>query len=113
MQKCHEIVIVSSFLKLVPAIFDLPGVKVFLSGKINQDPLEKFFGCIRQHGRTNDNPSVLEALQSTQTLRVVNAVRFTTLKGNCRGSERKRKVISLEESDKSLPKRKRVRRKSS
>lgn len=97
----------SSFLELVPCIFSLPGVSSFLSGKLNQDPLEKFFGCIRQHGRVNDNPTVCEALKSVQTLRVVNAIRFGTITGNCRGTNAKKKSLEVEDCDEKLPKRKR------
>lgn len=96
----------SSFLELVPCILSLPGVSTFLSGKINQDPIEKFFGCIRQHGRVNDNPTVQEALKSVQTLRVVNSIRFSNITGNCRGTNRK-KAIELEDCDVKLPKRRR------
>ena len=93
--------IVASFVELVPILLKLPGVKSVLSGKLNQDPIEKFFGCIRQSGRVNDNPTVAEALKSTQ-----NAIRFSAITGNCRGTE-KRKAVELEDIDKKLPKRKR------
>ena len=58
----------SSFTELVPYLFSLPGVKVFLSEHLCQDPLEKFFGCQRQRGGTHDNPSVREFCQNTQAL---------------------------------------------
>ena len=48
---------VNSFLEFVPEILSLPGISYFLSDKINQDPLENFFGLIRQHGRVNNNPT--------------------------------------------------------
>ena len=97
----------SSFLELVPLILNLPGVSAFMSGKLNQDPLEKFFGCIRQSGRVNDNPSVAEAIKSTQTFRVINAIRFSDIRGNCRGT--KTKSLEVEDSDMHLSKRKRRR----
>ena len=84
-------------------------MNVFLSVKLNQDPLEKFFGCIRQHGRVNDNPTVLQAMKSTQTLRVINSIRFATITGNCRGSN-KRKEVEIEDVDVQLPKKKRRRK---
>ena len=62
-----------SFQGLVRYLFTLPDVKVFLSRKICQDPLEKFFGCQRQVGGTHDNPTVKEFQQNTQALRVVNS----------------------------------------
>ena len=51
---------VSSFLELVPELLNLPGVSYFLSEKLNQDPLENFFGLIRQHGRVNNNPTTMK-----------------------------------------------------
>ena len=88
---------VNSFLELVPTILDIPGVKFFLSDKLNQDPLENFFGCIRQNGRVNSNPTINEAMKSTQTLRVINSVRMDkSIKGNCRG---RRKRFSSDKID--------------
>ena len=43
-----------------PYIFSIPGVKVFLSERLCQDPLELFFGCQRQCGGTHENPTVQE-----------------------------------------------------
>jgi len=48
--------LVSSFLELIPENFSISGVACLLSEKLLQDALEKFFGCIRQCGRTNENP---------------------------------------------------------
>lgn len=59
------------FIELVRYVFTLPGVKVFLSQRICQDPLEKFFGCQRQRGGTHDNPTVAEFCKNTQALRVI------------------------------------------
>jgi len=58
---------VKSFTELVPQLFAIPGVKVFLSERINQDPLEKFFGCQRQRGGWNENPTVAEFYKNTHT----------------------------------------------
>ena len=78
-----------------------------LSDKINQDPLEKFFGRLHQHGRANQNPTVAEALKSTQTLRVVDSVWVDDLTGsNCRGRKRKSKFLDTEDR-KPLPKQRR------
>ena len=98
---------VSSFVELVPELFKISGVKVFLSDRINQDPLEKHFGRLRQQGRTNQNPTVAEALKNTQTLRVVDSVWLDDITGNCRGS-RKRKFISTDDNQ-LLPKRRQRR----
>lgn len=68
-------------------LFTLPDVKVSFSRRICQDPLEKFFGCQRQIGRTHDNPTVKEFQQNTQTLRVVNTVCRGSVKANCRRND--------------------------
>ena len=47
-----------SFLELVEYIFTIDGIKVFLSERLSQDPLENFFGCQRQRDTTNENPNV-------------------------------------------------------
>ena len=41
---------VNSFLELIPFLLKLPGVTYFLTEKLSQDPLEKFFGCQRHSG---------------------------------------------------------------
>ena len=46
-------------MELVPYSFELEGVTCFLSEKLSQDVLEKFFGRQQQKGNTNDNPTVL------------------------------------------------------
>ena len=75
---------VLSFVELVQYLFTVPGVSVFLSNRICQDPLEKFFGQQRQRGRASQNPSVSEFLKNTQALRVVDNS-CGNIKGNCRG----------------------------
>ena len=65
-------------------LFGLPGVTCFLSEKLSQDPLEKFFGCQRQRGGVNENPTVDEFVKNTQALRVINSV-CRDVRGNCRG----------------------------
>lgn len=99
---------VSSFIELVKDIFKIPGVKLFLSGHINQDPVEKHFGRLRQQGRANQNPTVAEALKSTQTLRVIDSVWIDDITGNCRGRRKKKKFAEAEDSQ-PLPKRRRRR----
>ena len=104
----HFFPIVSS-LELLPIVLAIPGVKLFITDKINQDPLEKVFGRLYQHGRANQNPTVAEALKSTQTLRVVDSVWVDDLAGsNCRGRKRKRKFLETEDC-KPLPKRRKRR----
>lgn len=97
-------VTVWSFVELVPYILKIPGVRYFLSEHLSQDPLEKFFGCQRQRGRTNENPTCAGFVKNTQALRVINSVAGDVPKGNCRG--RKNKII-VEEENIPLPKRRR------
>ena len=93
----------SSFIELVEDIFKIPGVKLFLSSHINQDPLEKHFRRLRQQGRANQNPTVAEALNSTQTLRVIDSVWIDDITGSCRGRRKKKKLAEAEDSQ-PLPK---------
>lgn len=96
--------IVWSFVELVPFIFKIPGVKSFLSERISQDPLEKYFGCQRQKGGTNANPNLASFLKNNQTLCVVNTVAGDVPRGNCRGQKSQ---ISIEDENTPLPKRRR------
>ena len=70
---------------LVEYVFTIPGVSVFLSNRLCQDPHEKFFGQQRQRGRVNENPSTTEFLRNTQALRVISNT-CSKIRGNCRGS---------------------------
>ena len=51
------IYIVRSFIELTEFVFTIPGMKVFLSEKVSQDALEKFFGCQLTAEATKDNRS--------------------------------------------------------
>jgi len=99
--------------ELVQYLFTVPGLKVFLSSKLNQDILEKYFGIVRQNRGSNENPTVLEFKDITQTLRVANSVcRSVRIKGgNCRRAE-KRKLDLAEEIEESKPLPKRARKSS-
>lgn len=98
---------VKSFLELVRFLFNVPGVKFFLSRRLCQDPIEKFFGCQRQRGRTHDNPNAQEFLQNTQALKVVNGFCRDVAKGNCRGNKVDTQLGLKENTP--LPKRKQKR----
>jgi len=87
--------------ELVEFLFTIPGVKEFLSEKLCQDPLEKFFGCQRQRGRVNENPTATQFLKSTQALRVVYSFRMASVKGNCRGNKQ---PVNWEYENQPLPK---------
>ena len=60
---------------------------MFLSEHLSQDLLEKFFGCQRQRGTTNENPNVVQFCKNTQALRVINGVCENVSKSNCRGNK--------------------------
>ena len=60
-----------SFVGLVKFLFKVPGVTCFLREKLCQDPLENLFGCQRQRGQVNENPTFQEFTKNTQALRVV------------------------------------------
>jgi hypothetical protein len=98
-----------SFIDLVQYLFKIPGIKSFLSEKLCQDPLEKYFGEQRQKGRTNENPTASQFLKNQQSLRVVNSIKINTSKGNTRGHKRLNHVPL---DDEPLPKRKRSSHKS-
>lgn len=89
---------VLSFIDLVTYVFTIPGVKVFLSNRICQDPLENFFGRQRQRGRVNENPSTAEFLKNTQALRVINST-TSTVRGNCRGTHKRDQPIAVDNSE--------------
>eukprot|EP00731_Ephydatia_muelleri_P008781 Em0004g1119a len=81
--------------KTSPGLRLVPKLKsTFLSERLCQDPLEQFFGCQRQRGRTNDNPTVKEFCKNTQALRVVNSLCAGIVKGNCRGKRHANRSIS-------------------
>jgi len=97
-------------LELIPYLFDIEGVSSFLSEKLSQDALEKFFGVQRQCGKSNENPTVAQFLKNTQGIRVINSIWIGDITGNCCGC--KRKSYDLESADLDTPLKKRRRRSS-
>ena len=93
---------VKSFVELVGYLFTIPGVTSFLSERLSQDPLEKYFGCQRQRGGTHENPTVQQFCKNSQALRVVNSVCGHVPRGNCRG---RKESIDWEQENRPLPKR--------
>ena len=84
MHYCCHCIIGKSFIEMVEYLFkNVPGVKLFLSNRICQDPLENFFGQQRQRGKCSDNPNASEFLKNTQALRVINST-CSMVRGNCR-----------------------------
>ena len=98
---------VHSFVELTKYLLSIPGVSIFMSSKISQDPVEKFFGQQRQRGSSNDNPNVSEFVKGTQALRVINTT-CADIKGNCRGtnsSAEKAQQWIADKENKALPRR--------
>ncbi len=95
---------VLAFVDMMKFLFTIPGLDAFLSQKICQDPLEKFFGCQRQRGRVHENPNVQDFIKNTQALRVVGNC-TDTVKGNCRGNK-SREPLDLSKENQAFPKRK-------
>jgi hypothetical protein len=93
----HAGYVVYSFMELLEYVFTIPGVSVFLSNSICQDPLENFFGQQRQRGGVNENPCVADFLKNTQALRVINST-SVTVRGNCRGVAKRRLPFELDNS---------------
>ena len=92
-----------SFVELVKYLFTIPGVTVFMSNRICQDPLENFFSQQRQR-RANENPNMNKFLKNTQALRVINST-CTSIHGNCRGGSTNKVIIGENSCSEPLPKR--------
>ena len=104
--------LVKSFLELVLLLMKIEGVNVFLSEKLSQDFLEKFFGIQRQQGRANENPSVAQVLKNSQNLRMISSIWIKDLTENCRCCKRKSydlESVDLTDLNKPLQKRRRHR----
>jgi hypothetical protein len=55
-------------------------------GRMNQDPLENFFGHMRAKGRANTNPTAVQYGHRYQAMVVAKAVCTKIKKGNTGGS---------------------------
>lgn len=94
----------NAFTELAEYLFKMPGVKSFLSERISQDPIEKYFGRQRQRGGVNESPTIAQVLKNAQALRVINSIDVDTGAGNTRGTNKKRFHVGKENSE-PLPKR--------
>ena len=102
-------VAVSSFVEMVPFLMKLPGATAFFTSRINQDPLEKFFGMQHQSGKANENPTTAEFIKNTENFRIISSIWVDSITGNCRG-RKKSKELDLVAAKQPL--RKRPRRRS-
>ena len=99
---CSTLFTVRSYVELVWYLFKVPGVSCFLSERLSQDPLEKFFGCQRQRGGAGDNLNVADFYKNTQVPCVIDTTCANVPRGNCRGST---DMPDLEKKNIPLPKR--------
>ncbi|KAH7966120.1 hypothetical protein HPB49_013897 [Dermacentor silvarum] len=77
-----------SMLEISEYLLNQCGFKYVLTGKLNQDPLERFFGKARQAGCENDHPDMLTFLQVYRMLTVYSLLKPPKL-GNCEVPEEK------------------------
>lgn len=89
---------------LAQFLFTVPDVKAFLSNKLCQDPLEKFFGQ-QSVGVSMKTPK--DFIKNTQALRVVHGV-CRNIKGNCRGNSSDSNMTIYTELSEPLPKRRKT-----
>ena len=94
-----------SFVELSTILLAVPGVQYILPEKLNQDPIERFFGKQREAGGHNDNHTVQGFCSNTVSLRVQGSAALEPVRGNC---EAKKKEDSFYELAAPLPKRKRL-----
>ena len=104
---CLSTIAVSSFVELAKYILQSSKKGTyFLSVKINQDPIENYFGRQRARGGRNENPTIQQVLHNAAALRVQRSVALDPVRGNC---ARKRRLFEHEVAvdDTPLSKRKR------
>lgn len=58
------------------------GVKTLSTRRLNQDPLENCFGCIRYHCGSNNNPTIGQFISGIKTA-ILNNLRYISPKQNC------------------------------
>ncbi|KAL1481397.1 hypothetical protein MTO96_034494 [Rhipicephalus appendiculatus] len=75
-----------SMLELSEYLMNQCGFKYVLTGKTNQDPLERFFGKARQAGCENDHPDMPSFLQVYRMLTVYSLLKPPNL-GNSESRE--------------------------
>ena len=69
-----EFYVAQSFTEIIEYLFSIPNVTSFLSERLQQDPIEKYFGRQQQRGRVNENPTVAQYLKNEQVLRVISSI---------------------------------------
>ena len=64
-------------------LLEQEGVKLLLSERFCQDPIEEFFSQQRSRGGRSDNPTVRQFCDNTVSLRVQKTAALKSLHGNC------------------------------
>ena len=73
---------------LIKELLSIPNVEYVLTQKLNQDPVEQYFGKQRMKGGASDNPTVNEFAYNTNKIAVAGSSMIRDVAGNVR----KRKV---------------------
>ncbi|KAF4514120.1 UNVERIFIED_CONTAM: hypothetical protein B566_EDAN019065 [Ephemera danica] len=73
---------ISSVIDIFDRLVDGTNMRYLLTYKLSQDHLEMFFGCIRQRGGFNNNPTCAQFKAAYKSLILHNEIR-TAEKGNC------------------------------
>lgn len=104
---------VMSFIGIVRDLLKDPGLKshYILSAKFNQDPLENFFGKVRQSGGWSNNPSSKRLQEATDVIRLQTSSVMDEVRSS-RSMQAKKRIFGsewpkLKIDDTPLPKRKR------
>ncbi len=82
---------VNSFIDMAKYLLRLDDTLFLLSERINQDPIENYFGQLRARGGRNENPTLQQCINTASALRVQKSQALDPVRGNCR---RKRKLLS-------------------
>ena len=85
-------------MELVKYFFTVEGSDKFylLSGHLNQDPIENYFGQQRAAGGRMDNPSVKQVLENSMSIKQQGSMALMPVRGN---SSRKRLLYPTEVVD--------------
>lgn len=95
---------VHSFAEIVKTLLSMEGVKYVLSDKLNQDPLEEFFGKQRAAGGHHENPTVEQFGHALLKNIAAGSWAAASSRGNVRARD---DSFVGDEGDEPLPKRKR------
>ena len=82
----------------------MDGVGIFLSGKLNQDPLEEHFGMVRSGGGASDNPTQERFGQMNRKIVLVKSDMIQVTRGNTGGRVRENVAIDIHDKHQ-LPRR--------